>query len=198
MGNDQTVAWGDESARTRHKPPMYLLCATVFEEGSEKGLAEFAKSKPTGMRKLHWHDMDTKEKARSLEAIARIPHWNAVAICAPMLTGPRQERARRKCFERILPRLEERGVDTLVLESRWKQEDKLDVDMAYALRNRRMIERLRIQHIRPDAGEVRLWVPDQILGAVGDLIVGAEGWEKWYEYWDEIDPHVSLHHTAVR
>lgn len=190
--NEPIIAWGDESARMRHKPPMYLMCASVFEKGSEDGLAELAKAKPSGMRKLHWYDMEVKEKVRSLEAIARIPHWSMVAICSPMVIGPRQERARRKCLERLLPQLEERGVDLLTLESRWKQEDKSDVDMVYALRNRKMIERIRIEHIRPDAGEVRLWVPDQVLGAIGDMFVGAEGTGKWSKHWDEIDPHVTL------
>ena len=197
MENGKIVAWGDESARMRHKPPIYLLCASIFEEGSEEGLRELAKAKPAGMRKLHWHDLDVKEKVRSLEAISRIPHWNMVAICSPMPIGPRQERARRKCFERLLPQLEERGVDLLRLESRWKQEDQADVDMVHALRNRKMIERIRIEHVRPDAGEARLWVPDQILGAIGDMFVGAEGTGKWSKYWDEIDPHVTLLMAAL-
>ena len=47
---------------------------SVFEKGPEEGLAELAKAKPSGMRKLHWYDMKVKEKVRSLEAIARIPH----------------------------------------------------------------------------------------------------------------------------
>lgn len=55
-----------------------------------------------------------------------------------------------------------------------------------------MIERIRVQHIRPDAGEVRLWIPDQILGALGDMFVGAEGTSKWGKYWAEIDPHITL------
>ncbi len=193
MADDEVLtAWGDESARMRHNPPMYLMCASVFEKGSEEGLAELAKAKPAGMRKLHWYDMEIREKIRSLEAIARIPHWNTVAICSPMVPGPRQERARRKCLERMLPQLENRGVGLLTLESRWKQEDKSDVDMVYALRNRRMIEHIRVQHVRPDEGEVRLWIPDQILGAIGDMFVGAEGTGKWSRYWDEIDPHITL------
>ena len=123
MANDSMLmAWGDESAKMRHNPPMYLMCASVFEEGSEEGLAELTKAKPAGMRKLHWYDMEVREKARSLEAIARI----------------------------------------------------------------------RVQRVHPDAGEVRLWIPDQILGAIGDMFVGAEGTDKWGKYWDEIDSHITL------
>ena len=43
-----------------------------------------------------------------------------------------------------------------------------------------------------DVPDVRLWVPDQVLGAIGDMFVGAEGTGKWGKYWDEIDPHVTL------
>lgn len=191
-GNEMLEAWGDESARMRHNPPMYLMCASVFGEGSEEGLAELAKAKPAGMRKLHWYDMEVKEKARALKAISRVPHWNTVAVCSPMVPGPRQERARRKCLERMLPQLEARGVGVLTLESRWGQEDKSDIGMVHALRNRRMIDRIRIKHARPDEGEVRFWVPDQILGAIGDMFVDAEGISKWSKYWDEIDPHITL------
>ena len=106
MANDgMLMAWGDESAKMRHNPPMYLMCASVFEEGSEEGLAELAKAKPAGMRKLHWYDMEVREKARSLEAIARI----------------------------------------------------------------------RVQRVHPDAGEVRLRIPDQILGAIGGYVRWCRG-----------------------
>lgn len=186
------VAWGDESARMRRVPPMYLMCGTVFEPGSEEGLAELAKAKPAGMRKLHWYDMETKEKARSLEIISQIPHWSAVAVCAPMPLGPRQERARRKCMERLLPHLEERGVEQLTLEGRWKQEDQADIDMVYALKNRRIIKDLRIEHVESDADEPRLWVPDQILGAIGDMFSGSEGTDRWGKHWNDIGNRVTL------
>ena len=48
---------------------MYLMCASVFEKGSEEGLAELAKAKPSGMRKLHWYDMEVKEKAARLKLL---------------------------------------------------------------------------------------------------------------------------------
>ena len=60
-----------------------------------------------------------------------------------------------------------------------------------------MIERIRIEHVRPDAGEARLWAPDQVLGAIGDMFVGTEDTNKWANYWDEIDPHVTLLMAAL-
>ena len=54
MANDgMLMAWGDESAKMRHNPPMYLMCASVFEEGSEEGLAELAKAKPAGHQRTY-------------------------------------------------------------------------------------------------------------------------------------------------
>ena len=187
-----TIAWGDESARMNNSPRMYLMCATVFEPGSERQIADFAATKPPGMRKLHWYDMDLRERSRSLGALAAIPHWSTVAIAAPMLPGVRQERGRRKCLERLLPHLEGLGVERLVLESRWKQEDQFDVDMVAALRSRKMIGKIWVEHVRPDAGEPRLWVPDQVLGAVGDVLCGfTDNWMR-ESAWDEIDNRITL------
>ena len=188
----ETIAWGDESALTSRTPRMYLLGATVFAEDAKRDIAEFSKSKPPGMRKLHWHDMDDREKRRALSALAEVPHWSSVAIMAPMMPGARLERARRKCFERLLPNLEQRGVDLLVLESRWKQEDQYDIEMAAAMRSRKMIERIRLEHVRSNTGEPRLWAPDQIIGAIGEIMSTSRDRLPWGDAWNRLDARVTI------
>ena len=191
------TAWGDESIRMHGSPPMYLMCATVFEAGAEDALARLAKAKPRGMHKLHWYDMSDREKARSLQALAEMPHWNAVAIASPLLSSIRPERGRRKCLERLLPALEERGVSALRLESRWRQEDRADIDMVVALRNRKLIGGIQVEHVAPGPAEPRLWVPDQVLGAIGDLLCGTGNPAAWGEAWNEIDRRDTLYPAAL-
>lgn len=192
-----TVAWGDESLRMHGTPPIYLMCATIFGESAEEDLRPLVAGEPRGMRKLHWYDMNGREKRRSLEALAEVPHWSAVAIASPMIASIRPERGRRKCLERLLPELEGNGVGLLKLESRWKQEDQADVDMVVALRNRRMIERIQVEHVKPDAGEPRLWVPDQVLGPIGDILCGSPDMSWWSKAWDKLDPRVAIYPAAL-
>ena len=99
----------------------------------------------------------------------------------------RAERARRKCMEVLLPILEARGVNNLVCESRDEHQDVLDFQFVQALRSRKIITpRLRVDSVsgRSDA---RLWIPDQILGAIGDQ---QQRGERMY---DELNRIVDLH-----
>lgn len=185
------VAWGDESMRQNAVPQMYLMCATVFEEASSVELDALRRAKPRNMRKLHWRDLRESEKLAVLEACASISHWSTVVIASP-LNRVRQERGRRKALEVLLPKLEERGVRVLNLESRWKQEDKADLDMVFALQNRHVIKDIRIHHVKSDVDDPRLWMPDQILGAVGDILAGTGSTGKWSRVWDEVDEHVTM------
>ncbi len=186
-----TVAWGDESMRQNANPRMYLMCATVFGEGSEEGLEALVRAKPRSMRKLHWRDLTSRAKPAVVEAMAQIPQWSTVVVATP-LNLARQERGRRKALEVLLPALEERGVTQLNLESRWVQEDQFDIDMVRALRSRRVIRDIRVDHVSSDERDARLWMPDQVLGAVGDILCGAADTAAWSRSWDEIDPHVSI------
>ena len=143
------------------------------------------------MRKLHWRDLTSRAKPAVVEAMARIPQWSTVVVATP-LNLARQERGRRKALEVLLPALEEKGVTQLNLESRWVQEDQADLDMVFAMLNRRMIQSIRIRHINPGEPDPRLWMPDQVLGAVGDILCGAPDTAAWSQSWDEVHPHVSI------
>lgn len=149
------------------------------------------RAKPRAMRKLHWRDLREPEKTRVIEAMAAIPHWSTVVVATP-LDGVRQERGRRKALEVLLQKLEADGVGLLNLESRWHQEDKADLDMVFALQNRRLISSIRIRHVRSDEQEPRLWMPDQVLGAVGDILCGTGHPSAWAKPWKKVDEHVEI------
>lgn len=97
----------------------------------------------------------------------------------------------------LLPALEEKDVTQRDLESRWTQEDQSDIDMVFALMNRRIIRGIRISHVGSDERDPRLWTCDQVLGAVGDILCGAPGTAAWSRSWDEVDPHVSMLLTTL-
>ena len=88
-------------------------------------------------------------QARRGRGMAQIPQWSTVVVATP-LNLARQERGRRKALEVLLPALEERGVTQLNLESRWVQEDQFDIDMVRALRSRRVIRDIRVDHVSSD------------------------------------------------
>lgn len=169
MTGDVVDAWGDESMRQNADPQMYLMCATVFGDDADEGLEKLTRAKPPAMCKLHWRDLREKEKITVVEAMETIPHWSTVVVASP-LNGARQERGRRKALEVLLQKLESDGVGLLNLESRWRQEDKADLDLVFALQNRRLIKDIRVRHVAPCVTDPRLWMPDQALGAVGDIL----------------------------
>ena len=55
-----------------------------------------------------------------------------------------------------------------------------------------MISKIRVSHVKPDAGEARLWVPDQILGPIGDLLCGTGNVKAWGEAYNEVDKRVTM------
>jgi len=185
------VAWGDESMRQNATPQLYLMCATVFEDDANESLERMRRAKPRGMRKLHWRDLREREKIVVVEAMADVPHWSTVVAASP-LNGIRQERGRRKALEVLLQSLESDGVNLLNLESRWRQEDKADLDMVFALQNRKLIKNIRVRHVASGTDDPRLWMPDQVLGAVGDILCGTGNPSAWSRAWEAVDKRVKI------
>ena len=176
----------DESER-RQGPgvPMYLIGACICSLREEHIREILDPLKPVKASKLHWRDMTSSEKQRSITTINTLGLTQIVVIGLPL--AGRAERARRKCMEVLLPILETRGVNNLVCESRDEHQDVLDFQFIQALRSRRIITpRLRVDFVsgRSDA---RLWIPDQILGAIGDQQQRGE------QMYDELNRIVELH-----
>lgn len=92
----------------------------------------------------------------------------------------------------LLQRLEADGVGLLNLESRWRQEDKADLDLVFALQNRRLIRDIRVRHVDSGTGDPRLWMPDQVLGAVGDILCGTGNPSAWSRAWERVDGHIDM------
>ncbi len=176
------LAFGDESIRISAPIPTYLMAATVLPETCD--LSPLAKLKPKGSAKLHWRELTDKTRRSSLVEVASIGGQTTLVAASP-LPSKKQERGRRKCMELLLPELERAGVETLVLESRVLQLNGKDIDMIQAMRARKFVESISIDHAHA-SDEPRLWVPDQILGAYGDWLCNEKASEDWGECWEEI------------
>lgn len=165
-------AWGDESMRTVGvQEPAYLLGAVVADPvACEAYRAELRSLKPAG-RKLHWRDLDGRQRRRAVDVIASFDACHVVVIGAP-LEAKKQERARAFCLQRLAWQLGENGVTQLMLEARPPQLNKRDMQTIDSLRGRGGLPAsLRIDHGQPSE-EPMLWVPDQVVGAVAESLAG--------------------------
>jgi hypothetical protein len=171
-------AYVDESLRLSAR--LYLMAA-VFVDGDR---AESHRAMLRGLlrrcqRRLHWRDEDDRRRAALIAAVADLRPRGIVVIGAGM--DPRhQERARRKCMERLLWNLDERRVSEVVFERRGNDLDVRDLEMVETLRGRRVIRtRLRVHWESPDL-EPLLWLADLIAGAASVAEAGHES------YWKEL------------
>lgn len=179
-----TTAYGDESVRVAGNPPFYMLGASLLTADSVPELESIHRSLSGGPRKLHWREMGRKKQRDSLGVLAEIDSTDIVAFASP-LAGKKQERARRKCLQAMIPHLEGRGIERLVLESRRPGSDKQDLDFVSYVRGSKLINSIRIEH-EYGTKEPRPWVADLLLGAMGDYLTQTGEWKYWESEWKAI------------
>ena len=181
---NESIAYGDESVLLAAEPPLYLIAASILKSDEKSAIQTLVQAKPKGAIKLHWRSMTDAQKANSIAAISAIEHQTTIVAASP-LVGIKQERARRKCLESLLIKLESLGVDVLTLESRRELLDGRDKDCLFYARRAKAVQSIDIAHI---AGEEdpRLWLPDQILGAYGESERKLKAAEKWANDWSQV------------
>jgi hypothetical protein len=132
-------AWGDESFKEDADHGVYVLAAAVLEEHEREAAREIL----LGLRgrrrvpKLHWYEMDQAEQHHAAKALADLESLNIVVIAAPV-PPRRQERARVKCLERLVPELASFDVETLYLEGRQPSLNKRDERTVSWIRQHRL------------------------------------------------------------
>lgn len=163
------IAWGDESVRTQGRDlPAYYMAACICMSEEDEIRRKLSSALTRHAAKLHWRDMTSSEKRKSIPIIEHMTLPHIVVAAMPLDGRVSSERARRKCMELLLPILEyEYGVDRFFLESRESHQDEMDLTFVRGIRSRHLIDKLRVD-FRPGADDARLWIPDQVLGAVGD------------------------------
>lgn len=161
-------AFVDESMRlTSDNLGTYLLAAVVTDTARCDEIRQVLRSMLyKRQERLHWRDEEGPRRTKIAEAVGGLDVAATVVIGTP-LAKSRQERARRKCLEALLPRLEQMGVTQVVMEQRTPSLDSADRRMLGAIRGKRLVSRdLRVETARPKE-EPMLWLPDAVAGAFG-------------------------------
>lgn len=188
------VAYGDESVRRSGVPdPVYLLGAYITDEG-QSDLADALSGYVRQGGKLHWRDHVPRTKRAVCKTISKYNANYLVVAASPIPAGKGEERARQQalyCLSVILDG--EFGVNSLVLERRQRTQDEKDkTTIALAQRNNVLASGFRLTH-RFGYEDKRLWVPDQVIGVLGDHRANLDIGDNWSMIADrvrveEIDP----------
>jgi hypothetical protein len=169
------TAYVDESSRVR--AGLYLLASVIVaDQQADRHREALLGLLHRGQRRLHWRDESSKRRALLVRAVRQLP-CTGVVVTATGVTPRRQERARRKCIERLLA---DRGIAAVVFERRHEELDARDRAMVAALRRQRSVPAwLRVSWVAA-ADEPLLWLPDIAAGAASLAAAGDA------TYWEEL------------
>ncbi|KAB2977489.1 hypothetical protein F8R89_00980 [Streptomyces sp. SS1-1] len=123
---------------------------------------------PRDTAKLHWSEMDRKERMKAAQAVADQDGLHIVSVGSPV-PRRKQERARSKCLSTLIFELHGFGVSHLCLEAREKELNARDIRTVATARQTVLPKgtQMRAEH-RPGATEPLLWISDIVAGAVRD------------------------------
>ncbi len=182
------IAFADESMRASATPPMYLIAATIVADDADLSALEAVL--PKGAKKLHWRKLGKRDQRIVLSKIAKLSSKSTIAVAIPA-NPHKQKRARRKTLEKLLPLLEENGVDKIIMESRFPALDTEDMELFHSMLKKKTISTIRLTFADPTI-EHRLWLPDQILGAYAENRIDQKKHHPWIDEWKKIAPSVHV------
>lgn len=172
------TAYVDESLRIREG--LYILAAVIVADAGADGHRDALRALLyRGQLRLHWRDESSKRRTQLIRTVSELRHTGSIVIAAGVATG-RQERARRKCIERLLAELTSRWIGRVVFERRHPELDARDRAMVIALQRQQSLPAgLRTSWL-PAAEEPLLWLPDIAAGAASLAETGDD------TYWNEL------------
>jgi hypothetical protein len=165
-------AFVDESMRIDGNSGTYLLAAVVCDTSQCDPVREMLRSlRYRRQPRLHWSSEEGSRKAKIAESIGALNLPATVVIGMP-LAKSKQERARAKCMEALLPEMQNEGVSRVWLEARTPSLQRRDQRLIDAIRAKGLIGAgIRVDPARPSE-EPMLWLPDAVAGAVGAAQAG--------------------------
>ena len=92
--------------------------------------------------------------------------------------------------------LEESGIDRAVMESRNPIQDSRDIQMVNIMKSGGILKALNLCHVRGEL-EPRLWFPDLILGAYGDVLTGDSLPKAWIDALESVEDKTVFHVISV-
>lgn len=161
------TAWGDESMRFGLDTPAYVLAAALVGVDALDDVRDVMRPLRVAGNKLHWRDLDPRQRTSVVGEIAKIDALHVAVIAAPM-DPRRQERARAKCIQQMLAYLGGMGVGRFVLEQRTESLNARDQTLVTRLRGTRSLPASLTVGFDLPSKEPLLWIPDIVAGAVGD------------------------------
>ena len=164
-------AWVDESVHVGRG--LYVMAAAMAPLMPEA--LEFDRRRLRSLTRatgcLHWSREEERDKMRIATLVGELSLSNMV-VTATRLDPRRQERARRKCLQRLLHQLVDDRVQQVWLESRDRVGNQRDLAMVASLRTTDALpSSIRVDHARPSE-EPLLWVADAVAGAVAAAYEG--------------------------
>lgn len=172
------TAYVDESLHVREG--LYVLAAVIVADTDADGHRHALRALLNrGQIRLHWRDESSKRRDQLITALCALRHTGAVVI-AVGLEPRRQERARRKCVERLLAELVSRGIASVVFERRHPDLDARDRALVAALQRQHSLPVAMRVRWQPADDEPLLWLPDIAAGAASLAESGDE------TYWKEL------------
>jgi len=146
---------------------MYVLAAVVADPtGCEQIREDMRALVRRPRQRIHWRD---EERADRLRLVTTLSHadLDAIAIVATPLDPRRQERARRKCMERLFYQFgSEKDVGSVWMESRTESLNQADERMVLGMRGARLIDRTLHVEYALSSSDPMLWAADVVAGAV--------------------------------
>jgi hypothetical protein len=172
------TAYVDESLRIPNG--LYVLAAVIIADADASQHREtLRRLLYRGQARLHWRDESSRRRGQLISTVCELRHTGAVVIATGM-TPRRQERARRKCIDRLLTELTSRGIARVVFERRQPELDARDHAMLAALRRRQSIPAYFQAAWHAAQAEPLLWLADIAAGAASLAATGDD------TYWSNL------------
>jgi hypothetical protein len=164
------TAFIDESLRIH--AGLYVLAAVIVADADADGHRQALRALLYRRQlRLHWRDESATRRSQLISAIRQLRHTGVVVI-ATGVAPRRQERARRKCMERLLTELTSRGIVNIVFERRHDELDARDRALIAALKRQQSLPAVVHASWQAPADEPLLWLPDIAAGAAGLAEIG--------------------------
>jgi hypothetical protein len=183
-------AYIDESLRVADG--LYVMAAVIVgDEQEDAWQAALRDLLYRRQRRLHWRDESELRRTALIAAITEMRPAGVVVIGAGLEPG-RQERARRKCAERLLWEVTRRGVQAVVFERRHDELDARDRVMVSALIRRRVLPAGLRASWTAAVDEPLLWLADIVAGAAAASGTGRD------EHWKQIEGRFAAERLDLR
>jgi hypothetical protein len=183
------TAYVDESLRV--SSGLYILAAVIVaDQDADQHRAALRELLYRRQARLHWRDESSRRRRQLVAAVSGLDLAGVVVIAAGM-TPARQERARRKCIDRLLTELVSRGIASVVFERRHRELDARDRGMVTALRRQKALPAAFAAAWQSPADEPLLWLADIAAGAAALAETGDHG------YWQDLSAAFSIERLTL-